>query len=527
MGEESYVTVRWTRVHSVESSSPHLWSSPVSFHPPFLWRPPQSQLQVNRLTANMQTPDFPLDLSTFTITSFTTHDIRFPTSLTSAGSDAIHSSPDYTAAYCILYTSHTSPTLRGHGLTFTLGHGTTLITSCIRLLAPSLLHRPLSELLPPTPAVISSLVSPQLRWLGPSSGVLHLAKAAVVNALWDLWAKCLNKPLWQAIIELPIDKLLSTLDFTYLEDFITPEDVRDLIKFHQHASPEGKYPDWEHRYSRVIAEAKACRAYTTSAGWLGYSDNKIKHLLELALKSGFSGFKIKISKDLDADKKRLKMVRDIIGPNTIMMIDANQIFSVSEAISHVTQLAEFKPWFIEEPTSPYDVLGHATIRRSLAPLNIEVATGEMVANPIMFKQLLQSSAVGVVQIDACRLAGVGENILVMAMARKAGVKVIPHSGGVGLTEMTTQLSIIDWILWAGLGGMVEFLEGEEGRHHVFINEGVQFNKGWVITPVEPGYGVQMKDEVIKEYDWPEGSYWQTEEGKRVSSKWSGEFKGEE
>ncbi|TGZ85635.1 L-galactonate dehydratase [Ascodesmis nigricans] len=451
------------------------------------------------------------NLDEIIITSFSVHDVRFPTSLDSTGSDAMHTAPDYTAAYCIL---HTSIPLSGHGLTFTLGHGTSLITSCIQLLAPHLLHKPLSSLINSIPNTSASLATSQLRWLGPNSGVLHLARAAVINAIWDLWAKAVEKPLWQLLVDMPVDDLIRQIDFRYISDAITPEEARNIFTFEGYTK--------ERRYSRVYAEAKAVRGYTTSAGWLHYPSDRVRRELESSLSKGFTHFKIKVGANLDGDKARLRMVRSVIGAENTIMIDANQVWGTKEAVEWVSELAEFRPWFIEEPTSPYDILGHKAIREGLKPHDIKVATGEMCANAIMFKQLITSGAVDIAQIDACRLAGPSEILAVFAIARKYDIPVIPHSGGVGLTELTTHFAIIDYVLFNGRGGLLEYLEEEGGGLHRHFVDPAQFSKGWVITPVVPGGGGEMKEESLLKYEFPGGEYWKSEEGRRVAEKWVGE-----
>lgn len=364
------------------------------------------------------------------------------------------------------------------------------------------------------PATSASLVSSQLRWIGPNSGVLHLARAAVINAVWDLWAKAYEKPLWQLLVDMPREELINTIDFRYLDDAITRNEVENILLF------EGR--EREKRYSRVIAEAKGVRGYTTSAGWLHYPDTRVKSELKSAMSKGFTHFKIKVGGKLEDDKHRLAMVREIIGEGNTIMVDANQVWETPQAVEWMKELQQFKPWFIEEPTSPYDILGHKRIREELAPHGIKVATGEMCSNAIMFKQLITSGAIDIAQIDACRLAGPSEILAVLAMARKYNVDVIPHSGGVGLTELTTHLAILDYVLFNGKGGLLEFLEEEGGGMHSHFEDPATFSRGWVITPVRPGNGGEMKVESLKKYEFPQGEYWNSEEGRKVAKKWASE-----
>ena len=452
------------------------------------------------------------------ITSITTRDVRFPTSLDKTGSDAMNAAGDYSAGYCILNTSlpkitnpsQTSP--KGHGMTFTIGRGNELITAAIPLIAESwLLNRPLSALVGPnflrTWRALTSGDS-QLRWVGPEKGVVHLAAGAVVNALWDLWAKVLDRPVWRLVADMtPEDIAYGLLEIRYVSDVMTQADALDILK---EAREGGK---WEARVKDAETN-EAVPAYTTSAGWLGFSIEKMRRLLEETKREGYNHFKLKVGAGVEKDQERLKVAREVIGEEAVLMTDANQIWDVEEAIRYMKQLTESKPWFIEEPTSPDDVLGHKTIREALKPLGIGVATGEMCQNRVMFKQLLQAGAIDVCQVDACRLGGLNEVLTVLLLAKKFGVPVVPHSGGVGLPEYTQHVSTIDYICVSGNKSILEYVDS---LHEHFLHPSRIVN-GHCVTPTEPGYSVEMKPESMEKYEYPgaEGvSWWRSEEAKSI------------
>ncbi|KAK0742422.1 enolase C-terminal domain-like protein [Apiosordaria backusii] len=443
-----------------------------------------------------------------TITSFQTRDVRFPTSLDKTGSDAMNAAGDYSAAYCIL---ETDSEFTGHGMTFTIGRGNDLVCSAISHLASRILSLPLSSLVGPNfGRTWRHLVNDsQLRWIGPEKGVIHLALGAVVNALWDLWAKTLRKPVWRVVADMTPAEFVSCIDFRYITDAITPEEALSLLESMQ----SGK--------AARIAEAErnqAVPAYTTSAGWLGYNEDKMRRLLKETISQGYKHFKLKVGGSLSEDIRRLSIAREILGSpeqsDNILMVDANQIWSVPEAISHMTSLAQFQPWFIEEPTSPDDILGHLAIKNALKPYGIKVATGEMCQNRVMFKQFLMSGAIDICQIDACRLGGVNEVLAVLLMAKKYGVPIVPHSGGVGLPEYTQHLSTIDYVVVSGQKSVLEYVDH---LHEHFVNPSV-IEKGYYVTPKEPGYSVQMREESMERYEYPgvEGrSWWRTEEARGI------------
>ncbi|KAK4166453.1 enolase C-terminal domain-like protein [Cladorrhinum sp. PSN259] len=439
------------------------------------------------------------------ITNFTTRDVRFPTSLDKTGSDAMNAAGDYSAAYCIL---HTNSSYTGHGMTFTIGRGNDLVCAAISHLAPRILNLPLSTLVGTNwSKTWRHLTSDsQLRWIGPEKGVIHLALGAVVNALWDLWAKTLQKPVWRVVSDMTPEEFVSCIDFRYITDAITPEEAIALLAA---VEPGKKERIQEAEQSRAVP------AYTTSAGWLGYDEAKMKRLLRETVEAGYSYFKIKVGADLAQDKQRLSVAREVIGydEGRVLMVDANQVWSVPEAIEYMKELKEFKPWFIEEPTSPDDILGHKAIRSALKEYGIGVATGEMCQNRVVFKQLLMSGAIDVCQIDACRLGGVNEVLAVLLMAKKYGVPIVPHSGGVGLPEYTQHLSTIDYVVVSGKKSVLEFVDH---LHEHFVNPSV-IKDGYYQTPMEPGYSVEMKAESMERFEFPgkEGKGWWRSEEARV------------
>ena len=430
-----------------------------------------------------------------TITGFRARDIRFPTSREADGSDAMNPDPDYSAAYLVLTTNQ--PGLEGHGLTFTLGRGNELCVAAIEALAPIAVGRPLAEITGAMGAHWRELVSAsQLRWVGPEKGVIHLATAAVVNAIWDLWAKSEGKPVWRLVAGMTPEQFVSLIDFRYLSDALSPAEALAMLK----ANEPGKA-------ARIAElEAKGFPAYTTSAGWLGYPDDKVRRLCREAVADGLDYLKIKVGRDLDDDKRRCAILREEIGPDRFLMIDANQIWDVGQAIEWVTALAPYRPLWIEEPTSPDDVLGHAAIRKAVKPLGIGVATGEMCQNRVIFKQLMQAGAIDFCQIDSCRLGGVNEVLAVLLLAKKFGVPVCPHAGGVGLCEYVQHLAMIDFIcVSASMDGRV--LEFVDHLHEHFVDP-VRMRAGRYMPPSAPGYSITMKPASLDRFEFPHGAAWQ-------------------
>jgi L-fuconate dehydratase len=428
------------------------------------------------------------------ITNAVTHDLRFPTSKSLDGSDAMNPDPDYSAAYVILETDR-SDGLAGHGLTFTIGRGNELCVAGIRSLAPLIVGRTLEEITADWAGFWRHLTGDsQLRWVGPEKGVIHLAAAAVVNALWDLQAKVAGKPLWRLICEMPSEDIIRCIDFRYLADVLTPADALAILRRLE--------PTRAERIAQL--EKEGFPAYTTSAGWLGYSDEKLRQLCRENLAKGWSVFKIKVGRDLEDDLRRCRIIREEIGWDRRLMVDANQVWEVGQAIDWMNQLASFQPWFIEEPVSPDDILGHAAIAKAVAP--IKVATGEMCSNRVMFKQFFQAQAIGICQIDSCRVGGVNEVLSILLLAAQFGVPVCPHAGGVGLCEYVQHLAMIDYVC---ISGTMEDRICEYSAHlHEHFLHPVTMKNGRYLPPTAPGYSITMKPESIAAYEFPGGSAWQ-------------------
>lgn len=428
-----------------------------------------------------------------TITETEVFDLRFPTSSEKEGSDAMHTDPDYSAAYVILRTDGADG-LDGHGLTFTIGRGNEVCVAAIEALVPIVQGRSLEEITENMAAFWRELASDgQLRWLGPEKGVIHLATAAVVNAVWDLYAKVEGKPLWQLLAEMTPEELVASVDFRYITDVITPEEAIEMLRDQQ----DGKA-------ARLAALRKrGYPAYTTSAGWLGHGDEEIRRRCRAGLEAGWTHFKLKVGDDLDDDRRRAGLVREEIGPERTLMMDANQRWDVAEAIEAMEVLSQFDPWWIEEPTSPDDVLGHAAIADAIAPVG--VATGEQCQNRVVFKQLLQAEAIEFCQIDACRLGGVNEVIAVLLMAAKYDVPVCPHAGGVGLCEYVQHLSMFDYLCVSGsLDNRV--IEYVDHLHEHFVDP-VTIQNGRYMPPTAPGYSIAIRDESRRRFSYPNGPVW--------------------
>ena len=418
------------------------------------------------------------------ITDLEVLDVRFPTSSQLDGSDAMNPDPDYSAAYVILKTNQAE--LSGHGLTFTIGRGNEICCAAIEAMRHLVVGLNIDEVRANPAKMWRDLTSDsQLRWIGPDKGAMHLATGAVVIAVWDLWAKIEGKPVWQLVAEMSPEQLVECIDFRYLTDCITPEEALQLLT----KQAEGKAG----RLQNLLAQGYPC--YTTSAGWLGYSEEKLARLCQEAVDEGFNYIKLKVGRNLEEDKRRVQIARDIIGPERNLMIDANQIWERDEAIAWVKELAFAKPWFIEEPTSPDDVEAHRAIREAIKP--IQVATGEMCQNRIMFKQFIMREAIDVVQIDACRMGGVNEVLAVLLMAAKYGLKVCPHAGGVGLCEYVQHLSMIDYLCFSATheGRVTEYVDH---LHEHFI-EPCDIQNAAYMPPKLPGFSIEMKPESLQEY----------------------------
>ncbi|XP_013404925.1 mitochondrial enolase superfamily member 1 isoform X1 [Lingula anatina] len=428
-----------------------------------------------------------------TITELTVKDVRFPTSLEAHGSDAMHADPDYSCAYVIF---KTDSKLEGHGLTFSLGRGNDLVCNSIKYMGRMVVGKKVSDIFDNFGIFWEKLVNDtQFRWLGPEKGVVHLATAGIVNALWDMWAKMEGKPLWKLLVDMEPEKLVSTMDFRYLSDALTPEEALAILKKNQSTKAE--------REKELLS--KGYPAYTTSAGWLGYSEERIKKLCQEAMAEGFTKFKVKVGADLKDDIRRCRVIREQIGYDKVLMTDANQRWDVQQSIDWMKQLAEFKPLWIEEPTSPDDIMGHAAIAKALKPYGIGVATGEMCQNRVMFKQFIVEGAMQFCQIDSCRLGGVNEILVVLLMAYKYRVPVCPHGGGVGLCEYINHLCIFDYIC---VSASMENRVTEYVDHlHEHFKSPCVVKDGCYTVPKDPGYSAEMKEESLLEYEYPSGSVW--------------------
>lgn len=411
-------------------------------------------------------------------------DIRFPTSQQLDGSDAMNPDPDYSAAYVILKTDHEH--LSGHGLTFTIGRGNEICCAAIEAMRHLVVGLDLDEVKQNPALMWRNLTSDsQLRWIGPDKGAMHLATGAVVNAIWDLWAKMEGKPVWKLVADMTPEQLVACIDFRYLTDCITPEEALQLLK----KNAPSKYQ------REQILQQEGYPCYTTSAGWLGYSEEKLARLCQEAIDEGFNYIKLKVGRDVEEDQRRVKIARDIIGPDRQLMIDANQIWERDQAIEWVKKLAFAQPWFIEEPTSPDDVEAHRAIRSAIQP--IQVATGEMCQNRIMFKQFIMREAIDIVQIDACRMGGINEVLAVLLMAAKYKLKVCPHAGGVGLCEYVQHLSMIDY-LWFSASKEGRVTEYVDHLHEHFIEPCAIQNAAYM-PPKMPGFSIEMKQSSIQRY----------------------------
>ena len=410
------------------------------------------------------------------ITGIRVFDLRFPTALALDGSDAMNPDPDYSAAYCIL---DTDSGLEGHGLTFTIGRGNEICCAAIEALGPLVEGLDLDWVREDGARFWRHMTGDsQLRWIGPEKGVIHLATGAIVNAVWDLLAKEAGKPLWRYVADMSPAEIVAQIDFRYMTDFITREEALVLL--------EGRAAGKAERIAMLQERGYPC--YTTSAGWLGYSDEKLRRLCAEAVAEGFRHVKIKVGADAEDDRRRLTIVREVVGPDIKVMIDANQVWEPQEAITRVRDLAFANPWFIEEPTSPDDIEGQRTIREAVAP--IQVATGEMCQNRILFKQFISRGAIDIVQLDACRLGGVNEVLAVLLMAAKAELSVCPHAGGVGLCEYVQHLSMIDYLCFSATteGRIAEYVDH---MHEHFLHPCIIKDAAYQ-APTEPGFSIEMK-----------------------------------
>jgi len=427
------------------------------------------------------------------ITALDCLDLRFPTSTTLDGSDAMNPDPDYSAAYVVLRTDAVDG-LAGHGLCFTIGRGNEVVLAAIGALRPYVVGRRLEEVLEHLGRFSAELVGDsQLRWLGPEKGVMHMAIGAVLNAAWDLAARRAGQPLWKLLGDLEPRQVVELVDFRYLSDALTPAEALDLL--------ERAAPGKAERERTLLA--RGYPAYTTSPGWLGYSDEKVARLCREAVAAGFTQIKLKVGADLDDDVRRLAMARATVGPDIRIAVDANQRWDVAQAIAWLEPLREYDLYWAEEPTSPDDVLGHAAIRSAIRP--VRVATGEHAQNRVVFKQLLQAGAVDIVQIDAARVGGVNENLAILLLAAKFGVPVCPHAGGVGLCEMVQHLAMFDYL---SVSGTMEdrVIEYVDHLHEHFVTP-VRIANGRYLAPAEPGFGAEIRADSRAQYLFPDGPVW--------------------
>jgi L-fuconate dehydratase len=431
-----------------------------------------------------------------TIKEVIAKDIRFPTSKTLDGSDAMNPDPDYSAAYVILKTDHPDG-LEGHGLTFTIGRGNELCVHAINSLSHLIKGKTLDSFTSSMAGFWKMITGDsQLRWLGPEKGIIHLATGAVVNAVWDLYAKIQKKPLWKLISDMTPEELISCIDFTYITDAITKEEALEILKRNNETKEERINYLKENGYP----------AYSTSAGWLGYGDEKIRKLCREAKKDGWKLLKMKVGSNLQDDMRRASIIREEIGDDLKLMMDANQKWDVDEAIKNVKELSKYNPWWIEEPTSPDDVLGHKAIADAIRP--VKVATGEHCQNRVLFKQFITSGAIDICQIDSCRIGGVNEILAVLLMAAKYKIPVCPHAGGVGLCEYVQHLAMIDYIcISASLENRV--LEYVDHLHEHFVDP-VVIKNGSYMPPAIPGYSITMKPDSLIKYSFPDGEIWKNQ-----------------
>jgi L-fuconate dehydratase len=421
------------------------------------------------------------------------YDVRFPTSLEHDGSDAMNPDPDYSAAYAVLRTD--AEGVDGHALCFTIGRGNDVVVAAIEALRPQVVGRYAGDIADDLGGFSADLIhDSQLRWLGPEKGVMHMAIGAVVNAAWDLAATMAGKPLWRLLADMTPEQIVAMIDFRYIEDALTPAQALEILR----SARTGR----DQRIAEL--ERSGYPAYTTTPGWIGYSDEKLIHLSRQAASDGFGQIKLKVGGDVDDDARRLALAREAVGPGVRISVDANQRWNVGQAISAIRALAPWDPYWVEEPTSPDEILGLASIRTAIAP--IKIAAGEHVANRVIFKQLLQAGALDFLEIDACRVAGVNENLAILLLAAKFGVPVCPHAGGVGLCEMVQHLAMFDFV--AVSATMTDrVLEYVDHLHEHFADP-VRVTGGRYLAPSAPGFSARLRPESLRRYEFPHGSVWQ-------------------
>jgi L-fuconate dehydratase len=420
------------------------------------------------------------------------YDVRFPTSLTHDGSDAMNLDPDYSAAYVVLRTD--ADGLQGHALSFTIGRGNDVVVAAIEALRPYVTGRPVAEVIGDLGGFSAELIGDShLRWLGPEKGVMHMAIGAVVNAAWDLAAKAAGKPVWRLLADMTPEQIVRLVDFRYIEDALTPGEALDILRAARHGRDE--------RIAEL--ERSGYPAYTTTPGWIGYADEKLVRLSRQAVSDGFTQIKLKVGADPGADARRMALARDAVGPDIRIAVDANQRWGIAQATAAIKTLAPWAPYWVEEPTSPDEILGLAAIRRDIAP--VKIAVGEHVANRVIFKQLLQAGAADFLTIDACRVAGVNENVAILLMAAKFGVPVCPHAGGVGLCEMVQHLAMFDFIAVSATARnrVLEYVD----HLHEHFTDPVRVVGGRYLAPTAPGFSAALRPATLRDYEFPNGSVW--------------------
>jgi L-fuconate dehydratase len=425
------------------------------------------------------------------ITAVEAADVRFPTSLELDGSDALNPEPDYSAAYV---TVRTSGGAAGYGLAFTVGRGNDVEVAAVQAVAPLVVGLPVDEVLGDLGAFSRRLTGDsQLRWLGPEKGAIHMAAAAIVNAVWDMYGRREGKPVWQLLAGMAPEQLVDLVDFRYLREVLSREEALDILRRAE--------PGRAERTARLLSEGFP--AYTSTPGWLGYSDEKLVRLSTAAVAEGFTQIKLKVGADVDDDVRRLRLAREAVGPDVRIAVDANQAWGVQQAIEWTRRLAPYDPYWIEEPTSPDDILGHAAVRRAVAP--IKVATGEHTHNQVMFKQLLQAGSLDILQMDASRTAGVTENVAILLLAAKFGVPVCPHAGGLGLCEMVQHLAMFDYVAVSGSteGRVIEYVD----HLHEHFTDPVRIRRGRYLAPTAPGVSAEMHPHSVAAHLYPEGAVW--------------------
>lgn len=433
------------------------------------------------------------------IIKLTTHDIRFPTSETLDGSDATNKDPDYSAAYIVLETELGNC---GFGLIFTIGRGNDICCKAVEGMRHLVIGKDLDDIKSDIGEFYNELRSDsQLRWLGPEKGVMHMAAGGILNAVWDMWARSEEKPVWRLLSDMTPEQFVDCLDFRYIEDALTRDEALEIVRNNAVTKQD--------RIRQL--EQSGYPAYTTSAGWLGYSDEKLKRLCAEAVREGFTHIKLKVGESIEDDVRRCRIARETIGDSVKLMVDANQAWEVNQAIDWMRNLIEFKLWFIEEPTSPDDVYGHKKIRENIG--DVKVATGEHCQNRIVFKQFIVNDAVDIVQIDACRLAGINEILTVYMLAAKYGKPVCPHAGGVGLCEYVQHLSMIDYVMISGEIGerVIEYVD----HLHEHFEDPCRIRDGAYVAPSAPGFSVKMRSDSLRRFRYPDGAEWHSRLGNRV------------